>query len=138
MRWMVLLVGLCMVAVSALAQPVGISGVVRLAPELALQVSGKDIVYVYVRDSETRRLSLATLRTTVRKLPLRFTLDDSMAPSSERRLSRFSRVDVLARVSRNPAGARRGPDMMGSVVDIGNDSSGVELVIDTLMVCTPP
>ena len=123
---------------SAAEQGAGITGVVSLSPEMALKVSPKDIVYVYAVDSKTRRITLATLRTTVRKLPLHFTLNDTLAASSERRLSGVSRVDLLARVSRNPAAARVGPDLMGEVAGIAHDSSGVELVIDTLMQCVQP
>ena len=115
-----------------------ITGVVSLTPELALQMSGRDIVYIYARDSQTRALTLATWRTTVRKLPLRFTLDDSLAPSPDRQLSDYRQIDLIARVSRNPASAKRGPDMMGVVEGVSNTSSGVELVIDTLMTCGRP
>ena len=139
MRWWLLLLvmGMDVSAADVTADSPAITGVVSLSPELALQVSGKDIVYITAGDSRTRRLALATVRTTVRKLPLHFTLDDSLAPSSDRRLSGFQHIDLVARVSRNPAGAKRGADMMGVLEGISNDSRGVEVVIDTLMLCVP-
>ena len=135
---LLLVPGMAVMAADHVDRSPAITGVVSLTPELALQVSGRDIVYIYARDSQTGALTLAIWRTTVRKLPLRFRLDDSLAPSADRRLSDYSRIDLIARVSRNPAAARRGPDMIGVVEGISNASSGVELVIDTLMTCAGP
>lgn len=135
--WVALLL-LLPLSLSAANGAVGISGVVSLSPELALQASPRDVVYIYAVDSKTRSMTLATLRTTVRKLPLRFTLDDSLAASPERRLSDFSEVDVVARVSRSPISARGGPDLMGVLEGIDSNSAAVELVIDTQMLCVQP
>ena len=78
-----------------------VAGTVTLASALAARVAPDDTVFVFARAAQGSRMPLAILRKQVRDLPLRFTLDDSLAMSPQARLSLAQRVIVGARVSRS-------------------------------------
>jgi cytochrome c-type biogenesis protein CcmH len=108
-----------------------ISGVVRVDPKLAAKVRPDDTVFIFARAAEGPRMPLAILRKQGRDLPVRFTLDDSMAMSPEMKLSAFPRVVVGARVSK-AANATAGPgDLQGSSPAVQVGSTDLTVTIDS-------
>ncbi len=74
-------------------------------------------------------MPLAVLRKQVRDLPLRFTLDDSLAMGPGMGLSSARRVVVTARVSRSGQAMPQAGDLEGtsSAVEVGVDGLKIEI-----------
>jgi cytochrome c-type biogenesis protein CcmH len=114
-------------------QPVaasGVRGVVQLAAQLAGQAKPEDTVYVFARAAEGPPMPLAVMRGRVADLPLRFTLDDSMAMAPNFALSNFPSVVVGARISKSGNATPQSGDLAADerLVDVGD--AGVALTID--------
>ncbi len=107
-----------------------ISGVVRITPSLAGQVSASDTVFVFAQAPDGPRMPLAVLRNSARDLPLSFELDDSMAMMPQMSLSRFDEVVITARVSKSGNAQAQSGDLEGRTAKVRTGSSGVEVVID--------
>src|SRR6266513_2927821 len=90
-----------------------VSGVVRLAPELAGKVAPGDIVFIFARAAEGPRMPLAILRKRAGDLPAEFTLDDTMAMAPQMKLSAFPRVIIGARVSKSANATASPGDLQG-------------------------
>ncbi len=106
-----------------------VNGVVELDPALRGQVSPDDTVFVFAKAPEGPPMPLAVLRARVRDLPLRFTLDDSMAPTPMARLSDHREVVVAARISRSGEALPSSGDLEGSTVaQVGGEA--VRVLID--------
>ncbi|MFM2050901.1 MAG: hypothetical protein RL682_1392, partial [Pseudomonadota bacterium] len=71
-----------------------VSGTVSLSGALAQQAQPEDTVFVFARAAQGGRMPLAILRKQVKDLPLRFTLDDSLAMSPANALSGAKQVIV--------------------------------------------
>jgi cytochrome c-type biogenesis protein CcmH len=110
---------------------VRVSGVVRIDPKLAGKVAPDDTVFIFARAAEGPRMPLAVLRKQGRDLPVRFTLDDSMAMAPQMRLSAFPRVVIGARVSRSANASARPGDLQGSSAPVGVGAERVDVTIDT-------
>ena len=108
----------------------GISGRVSLAPTLAARVAPTDTVFIFARAAEGPRMPLAILKRNVSDLPIRFTLDDSMAMSPELKLSKFPSVVVGARVSKSGNAMPQPGDLVGQSAPLTAGSAGLELVIE--------
>ena len=91
----------------------GVSGEVRLAPALAAKAAPEDTVFIFARAAEGPRMPLAILRKQVKDLPVRFTLDDSLAMSPAAKLSSAARVVVGARISKSGDAMPRAGDLQG-------------------------
>jgi cytochrome c-type biogenesis protein CcmH len=109
----------------------GVSGSVRLSPELAARASPEDTVYIFARPTEGPPAPLAVLRKRVRDLPASFSLDDSLAMTPETRLSRAGSVIIGARVSRSGSATPQPGDLQGFSAPVKSDASGVAVVIDS-------
>jgi len=77
-----------------------IHGIVALDSSLRGAVADGDTVFVFARAAAGPRMPVAIKRMTVRDLPARFTLDDSMAMAGGPKLSSQAMVIVGARVSK--------------------------------------
>jgi cytochrome c-type biogenesis protein CcmH len=115
---------------SAAAGAAAVSGIVKLAPELASKVAPTDTVFIYARAAEGPRVPLAVTRKPARELPAKFTLDDSMAMAPDMKLSSFQRVVVAARVSKTGNATPQPGDLQGTSETIASSASGVTIVID--------
>ena len=118
-------------APTAAAANATVSGVVKLAPELAAKVAPEDTVFIYARAAEGPRAPLAILRKPARELPAKFTLDDSMAMNPALKLSGFQRVVINARVSKTGNAMPQPGDLQGTSSVIASNASGVTIVIDS-------
>ena len=108
---------------------VAVQGVVSLDPKLKGKVSPGDTVFVLARPAAGSKMPLAVLRTTVDKLPYRFTLDDSMAMAPNAKLSGHPKVVVAARISKSGNAMPQKGDIEGVSVEIKPGASGVQVLI---------
>lgn len=108
-----------------------IRGVLRVNPALAAKVAAQDTVFVFARAPAGPPMPLAVLRVKAARLPLAFTLDDSMSMTPALKLSQFAEVLVSARISKSgDASAQRG-DLTVSALPVRLGARDVELVIDS-------
>ncbi len=96
-----------------------ISGTVRLDPALRARVSDQDTVFIFARAPQGPRMPVAIIRAQVKDLPMDFTLDDSNAMNPAMALSRFDRVEVVARISRSGNAMPSSGDLQGSAGVVG-------------------
>lgn len=114
---------------SPAAANASISGEVSLAPALAARVQPQDVVFVFARASEGPPLPLAVARFRASELPLRFTLDDSMAMAPGMNLSAHRKVTIGARISRSGQAAAQPGDLSGQVEGVTVGSRDVQIRI---------
>jgi len=109
-----------------------LQGTVRLAPELASKISPTDTLFVYARAAEGPAMPLAVLRGRAADLPLKFSLDDSMAMSPAMKLSAFPKVVVTARISKFGSATPQSGDLQGVSAPVANSGS-VSITIDKVV-----
>ena len=116
---------------AASAGGVQVTGMVTLDDALALNASIDDTLFVFARAATGPRMPLAIIRKKVKDLPLKFTLNDSMAMRPDMKISNFQEIIIGARISKSGNAMPQSGDMQGSFgpVAIG-DASGVEIIID--------
>ncbi|NIN37133.1 MAG: c-type cytochrome biogenesis protein CcmI [Gammaproteobacteria bacterium] len=115
--------------------PTAISVRVDVTPALAPVISAQDTLFIYARASEGPAMPLAIVRKQAGDLPLVVTLDDSMAMSPAMKLSSFTTVDILARISKSGAAARQSGDLVGEVkqLTVNQQEDPVSLTISTVV-----
>lgn len=121
------------VPVAAAGREVAINGVVALDPSLAGKFAPTDTVFVFARAEQGPKMPLAIVRKTVADLPLRFTLDDSMAMSPNFRLSQQSSVVVGARISKQGDALPRPGDWQGLTEPMAPGSKDVKILINSMI-----
>jgi cytochrome c-type biogenesis protein CcmH len=117
----------------ATSAPAGIEGRVEIAPELASRMGPDDVLFVFARAAKGPRMPLAILRRQARELPLRFSLNDSMAMAPGVTISAFPQVVVSARISRTGSATPQSGDLEGSSRDVVPGARGVLVVIDRVV-----
>jgi cytochrome c-type biogenesis protein CcmH len=108
-----------------------VSGVVTLHPKLAGKVGPDDTVFIFARAAEGPRMPLAILRRLGRDLPVKFTLDDSMAMAPQMKLSAFPQIVVGARVSKTANATPQPGDLQGQSAPVQVGARGIAVMIDT-------
>jgi cytochrome c-type biogenesis protein CcmH len=116
-------------AAPAATRASSLSGEVSLAPALAARVQPQDVVFVFARASEGPPLPLAVARFRASELPIRFTLDDSMAMAPGMNLSAHRSVTVGARISRSGQATPQPGDLSGQVEGVSVGSRDVQVRI---------
>ncbi|HUL41239.1 MAG TPA: c-type cytochrome biogenesis protein CcmI [Burkholderiales bacterium] len=109
----------------------GLSGVVKLAPELAGKVAPTDTVFIFARAANGPRMPLAIMRKQVRDLPITFKLDDTMAMAPEMKISNFPQLVVGARVSKSSNAMPQAGDLQGMSGTVTNGAAGITVLINT-------
>ena len=104
-----------------------LEGVVSLTPALAAKVSPGDTVFVVARPASGSRMPLAVARITVRELPYRFTLDDSMAMTPAAKISAHAQVVVAARVSKSGDAKPQKGDIEGVSETVAPGAKGLRV-----------
>lgn len=107
-----------------------ITGTVTLSDAIKSQADPDDTLFVLVRAAQGPKMPLAIVRKQVRDLPLKFSLDDSMAMSPEMKMSNFDRVVVVARVSKSGNAMPQPGDLMGMSQPLALGSKGIKIDID--------
>jgi cytochrome c-type biogenesis protein CcmH len=110
-----------------------ITGKVSLSPALVGKVAPTDTVFILARAAQGPKMPLAVLRKQVKDLPLKFTLDDSMAMQPQLKLSGFEQVVVVARVSKSGTPMAQPGDLQGLTGTIKPGVKGLNIVIDSVM-----
>ena len=110
-----------------------VTGNVSLSPALAGKVLPTDIVFILARAAQGPKMPLAVLRKQVKDLPLKFTLDDSMAMQPQLKLSGFPQVVVVARVSKSGTPMAQSGDLQGLTGTIKPGTTNLNIVIDSVV-----
>jgi cytochrome c-type biogenesis protein CcmH len=101
---------------------------ISLAPELSAKAKPTDLVFIYAKALSGPPMPLAAARKQVKDLPLKITLDDSMAMMPQMRLSAFDQVIVGARVSLSGNPSAQSGDLEGEVKPVTPGQSEPVLV----------
>ena len=88
---------------------------VSLAPELIKSASATDTVFVYAQALAGSKMPLAIVRKLVSDLPITVSLNDTMAMMPTMKLSNFSEVKLLARVSKSGNAMSQAGDLIGAI-----------------------
>jgi len=107
-----------------------ISGEVSLSSALTAQANPDDPVFIFARAGEGSRMPLAVIRTRVGELPLRFTLDDSLALPGGQKISAFKTVTVEARIAKSGMAQVAKGDLYGVRDNVKPGSKNLKLQID--------
>ena len=92
-----------------------ISVQVSLAPELIKSAAATDTVFVYAQALSGPKMPLAIVRKQVSDLPITVSLNDTMAMMPTMKLSNFSEVKLLARVSKSGNAMSQAGDLIGAI-----------------------
>jgi len=114
-----------------------ISGRVTLVKELQGLVAPTDTVFVYATPVTGSRMPIAILRTTADKLPLDFTLDDSLAMSPNAKLSGMDEVTVRVRISKSGQATAQPGDYGVSLTPVKPGAKGLNLMVRDTLQATP-
>jgi len=109
----------------------GVSGVVKLAPELAAKVKPTDTVFIFARAVDGPRMPLAILRKQVSDLPVTFKLDDSMAMAQGMNVSSFPRIVIGAHISKSAQAIPQPGDLEGISKPVANNAAGITVLINS-------
>ncbi len=107
-----------------------VSGTVTISPELARRASPDDTLFVFARLPEGGGPPLAVVRAKAKELPLKFSLDDSMAMSPENKLSGAPSVVITARVTKSGGVVPQPGDLEGASKPVTPGAFGVAVLID--------
>ncbi len=107
---------------------------VSLDSALMDKTNPEDTVFIFARASEGPRMPLAIVRKQVRDLPVKVTLDDSLAMSPAMSLSKFDQVVIGARISKSGNAMPSSGDLTGTsnVVQL-DEVTGVKITIDQVI-----
>ena len=112
-------------ASGAVASGTSVSGTVTLSPALAGKAGPTDTVFIFARAAQGPRMPLAVLRARVKDLPLKYSLDDSMAMAPTARISGAAQVIVGARISKSGNAIPQPGDLSGESAPVAPGASGV-------------
>ena len=106
-----------------------VTGQLSLAAALKNKASPNDMVFVYASPANGDRMPLAIFKSTVAKLPLNFTLDDSTAMLPDRKLSGAGEVILKARISKSGNAIPQSGDLTGTLGPVKVGAKGLVLEI---------
>ena len=117
-------------APAAAGSTTGVSGLVSLAPGAGgASLRPDDTIYVFARNVDGARMPLAMTRIRAGDLPARYLLDDSMAASTDARISSARELVVGARLSRSGDPLPRSGDVEGFSAIVAPGSRNANIVI---------
>ena len=110
-----------------------VSGVVSLSPALAAKVSPTDKLFIFARALSGPKMPLAIVEAQVKDLPFKFTLTDAMAMMPQLKLSGFSEIVVVARVSKSGNASPQSGDLQGGSSKVKAGEKNVRVTIDAVV-----
>ncbi len=114
----------------AAAAPGTVSGSVTLSPELQSKAGVDDTLYIFAQAVSGPRMPLAVLKIPAKELPLKFSLDDTLAMAPMMKLSNFKTVIVGARISKSGNAMPQKGDLVGFSHPVQVGSSDIRITID--------
>lgn len=120
-------------AAPAAAGGARISGTVSLNRELLAKAAPTDTLFVFARAVSGPPMPLAVVRAQVKDLPLKFTLDESMAMMPNMSLAKFSEVVVGARISKSGNAMPQSGDLLGQKSPVKVGSTDLAIAIDSVV-----
>lgn len=118
----------------ATTSSVSIAVQVSLAPELIESAAATDTVFVYAQALSGPKMPLAIARKQVSDLPITVSLNDTMAMMPTMKLSNFSEVKLLARVSKSGNAMAQAGDLIGSINQVVvSDKNTQHIIINDLV-----
>jgi cytochrome c-type biogenesis protein CcmH len=111
----------------------GVRGTVRLAGKLKNDVKPDDVLFIFARAPEGPPVPLAVVRARAADLPLKFSLDDSLAMAQGMTVSSQPKIVVTARIAKSGKPQAAAGDLEGKSPVVANDAAGVEVVIDSVI-----
>jgi cytochrome c-type biogenesis protein CcmH len=110
---------------------VALTVTVTLDPKLAGDVHPGDTLFVFARAIDGPRMPLAVARIKASALPASVTLTDAMAMTPQLKLSNYSEVQVLARISKSGNALPQSGDFESKAAKVATSSrKPVALTID--------
>ena len=107
-----------------------VSGVISISPTLKSKVKPDSILFIFARAADGPKIPLAIIDLPASGLPVEFTLNDAMAVMPSMKLSRFERVQIVARVSHSGSAAPQSGDLEGQTVPVSVGSKNLRVIID--------
>ncbi len=95
---------------------------VTLSDTLKAQTLPDDVLFIYAQALSGAKMPLAITRKRVSDLPVKITLDDSMAMIPAMKVSHFSEVKLLARISKTGQAITQTGDLIGEIIVKTQDS----------------
>lgn len=120
-------------ATEPLAIVASVSGTVELDSSLRNAMKSGDTLFVFARAVDGPKMPVAMMRAKAGELPMKFTLDDSMAMSPQFKLSTVGRVVVGARISKSGDALARAGDLEGLSAPISTKSGNVKITINSIV-----
>jgi len=118
----------------AVASSAAITVQVSLAPELIKSAAATDTVFVYAQALSGPKMPLAIVRKQVSDLPITVSLNDTMAMMPTMKLSNFSEVKLLARVSKSGNAMSQAGDLIGAINQVLlTDKNTQHIIINDLV-----
>jgi cytochrome c-type biogenesis protein CcmH len=116
---------------AAASSAISLNVTVRLDPKLAAKVQPADTLFVFARAVDGPPMPLAVARLKASDLPAKIALTDAMAMTPAMTLSKFSKVNVAARISKSGNAMPQSGDLESAPVEVSTDSHApIALVID--------
>lgn len=115
-------------APAAEVAPPGIRLRVEVAPALAGQARDSDTLFVFAREADGPPMPISVARLSAGELPAMLTLDDRQAMTPTRKLSDFSEVKVVARISRSGVATPSPGDLYGELAEVRVGADSVHTV----------
>lgn len=110
-----------------------ITGMVTLSDSFKGKAGPDDTLFVLARATEGPKMPLAIVRTQVKDLPLKFTLDDSTAMMPQMKLSNFEKVVVIARISKSGQPIAQPGDLEGMSAPLKPGATDLKISIDKIV-----
>jgi cytochrome c-type biogenesis protein CcmH len=109
---------------AAVATTVSVDIEVSLSSDYQKSVVPDDTVFIYAQALSGPKMPLAIVRKKVSDLPIKVSLDDTMAMMPTMKLSNFQNVKLLARISKSGNAMTQPGDLIGVIEQVSLSDSG--------------